>query len=201
MGNSFCVSKNALIGGCTDGSSHFFQFLVIKPKTWGWCGCVVGQSDYEFSIGLPKKNNDRFKDKLLSTERRDYIHLYLGKSLQTTRHEVLIHSLLDTQCLWGSSSKSDLQFIMTHVAHTAMPAIASRQIFTIARWRCCFKAMTFYLYKLYYHFLGTNSFEFNDLFKQWDRHYWGVRTKKWAMVYGYLECGCVPQETKLSEDS
>ena len=54
------------------------------------CGCVVGQSDYEFSIGLPRKNNDRFKDKLLSTERRDYIHLYLGKSLKTTRHEVLI---------------------------------------------------------------------------------------------------------------
>lgn len=37
-----------------------------------------------------EKNNDRFEDKLLSTERRDYIHLYLGKSLKTTRHEVLM---------------------------------------------------------------------------------------------------------------
>ena len=91
MGNSFCVSKNALIGGCTDGSSHFFQFLVIKPKTWGWCVDVSWDNPTTYSASAYlEKNNDRFEDKLLSTERRDYIQLYLGKSLKTTRHEVLI---------------------------------------------------------------------------------------------------------------
>ena len=77
--------------GYTDGSSHFFSVPRYQTENLRLvCGCVVGQSDYVFSIGLPRKNNDRFEDKLLSTERRDYIHLYLGKSLKTTRHEVLI---------------------------------------------------------------------------------------------------------------